>query len=134
MDEATRQTVRSRAKTLCEYCHLPEAVSGLLPFHVEHIRARQHRGTDDLENLCWACSRCNHFKGTNLTSYDPLTDQLVRLFDPRGDNWDDHFLQEGATICGLTAEGRATVELLQMNEGWRFRLRLALCERDETDE
>jgi hypothetical protein len=131
IDEPTRRAVRDRALAVCEYCRLPEEVSGILPFHVEHIRARQHRGTDDLTNLCWACSRCNRLKGPNLSSYDPLTDQLVRLYDPRQDVWMEHFRIEGALVIGLTAEGRATVELLQMNDSWRTRLRGVLTEDDQ---
>jgi len=129
MDDATRQKVRDRARGCCEYCGLPQDFSGLLPFHVEHVRAKQHRGSDALENLCYACSRCNNFKGPNLSTHDPLTNQLVRLFDPRHDQWSDHFRMEGPIILGLTPEGRATVELLQMNESRRVILRAAL--RDE---
>ena len=132
MDDVLKQFVRQRAGANCEYCGLPEAVSGILPYHVEHIRVRQHRGTDDLENLCYACSRCNHLKGPNLSSYDPMTDQLVTLFNPRCDRWDEHFRHEGPLIIGITAEGRATVELLQMNEPRRLRLRLALLDDDES--
>jgi HNH endonuclease len=129
MDDATRRFVRDRAAARCEYCRLPDEVSGLLPFHVEHVRAIQHRGTDDLNNLCYACSRCNRFKGPNLSSYDPLSDQHVMLFDPRHDPWNDHFRMDGPTIVGLTPEGRATVDLLKMNEMWRLNLRATL--RDE---
>jgi HNH endonuclease len=129
MDDTSRQMVRDRAAGCCEYCKLFEAFSGLLPFHVEHVRAKQHRGTDALNNLCYACSRCNGYKGPNVSSYDPITDQHVTLFDPRGDDWNAHFRFEGLLIIGLTPVGRATVELLQMNESQRVSLRAAL--RDE---
>src|SRR5437016_3905081 len=36
-------------------------------FHVEHIVARQHGGSDTVENLALACPECNRHKGTNLT-------------------------------------------------------------------
>jgi hypothetical protein len=132
IDDSMRRAVRDRADATCEYCHLAEAVGGILPFHVEHVRARQHHGTDDFENLCWACSRCNRFKGPNLSAYDPLTDELVRLFNPRSDDWADHFCQEDARVIGRTAEGRATAELLQMNDAWRVQLRTAV--HDDLDE
>ena len=128
MEESIRQFVRDRALACCEYCQTPEAASGPLPFHVEHIRSRQHRGSDSLDNLCWACSRCNYFKGPNVSSYDPETDQLVRLFDPRHDHWDNHFRREGPVIVGVTSEGRATVELLQFNDERRVELRMILEE------
>jgi hypothetical protein len=131
IDEAMRRAVRERAGTSCEYCRLREAVSGNLPFHIEHVRSRQHRGTDDLENLCWSCSRCNRYKGPNLSAHDPVTDQLVRLFNPRLDDWSEHFRIERSFIVGLTPEGRATVELLQMNDRWRVNLRSVLFGDDE---
>src|SRR3989442_4636901 len=46
MDVATNQLVRQRAADRCEYCRLPEEFSGLR-FHIEHIVARQHGGSDD---------------------------------------------------------------------------------------
>lgn len=101
-------------------------MSGLLPFHVDHVRAIQHRGIDVLESLCYAYSRCNHFKGPNLSSHDPLTDVHVKLFNPRTDNWDDHFRLDGPVIVGLSPQGRVTVELLQMNEPRRLNLRATL--------
>ena len=130
IDDAIRRAVRERAQATCEYCKLNEAASGALPFHVEHARARQHRGTDNLDNLCWACSRCNRYKGPNLSAYDPVTDQLVRLFNPRQDQWPEHFRFEGRFIAGLTPEGRATIELLHMNDPWRIRLRGTLLGED----
>ena len=57
----------------------------LFTFHIEHIRAKQHGGTDDLTNLVLACNRCNRAKGPNLSSVDPTTGQVVRLFNPRED-------------------------------------------------
>jgi hypothetical protein len=128
MDDNTRIEVRERASGCCEYCRLPDQFSGLLPFHVDHVRSKQHRGTDGLENLCYACSRCNKCKGPNLSSYDPITDQHVRLFDPRHDDWREHFRLEGPVIVGITAEGRATIELLQINEARRLNLRASLLE------
>jgi len=81
-DETTRQTVRERAKNRCEYCLLPESVSPV-SFHVEHIRARQHGGDDQLDNLALACDRCNLYKGPNLTGIDPECNEVVPLFHPR---------------------------------------------------
>jgi hypothetical protein len=131
MDEAVREFVRTRATDVCEYCRLPKAISGLLPFHIDHIRALQHRGTDDPNNLCYACSWCNLFKGPNLSSYDPETDTIVRLFNPRCDHWNEHFWFDGAVVVGATPEGRATVDLLQMNDEKRINLRSELVNAGE---
>ncbi len=94
-----------------------------MPFHVEHIVARQHRPDDDPSNLALACDRCNAYKGPNLTSLDPATGDMVPLFHPRKNNWQDHFLFRGGEIIGRTATGRGTVRLLNMNAPRRLELR-----------
>lgn len=128
MDSRTREFVRQRAGNRCEYCLLPEEVDEW-PFHLEHVIARQHGGGDELDNLCWACSRCNLHKGPNLASLDPEAGTQVSLFNPRQLNWSDHFTVQSAKIVGLTPIGRATVKLLQMNDGRRVDLRIELIER-----
>jgi hypothetical protein len=131
MDERLRQLVRQRADYRCEYCRLPQKYAPVVSFHIEHIRARQHRGDDDSSNLCLACPRCNSFKGPNLTTYDPETNEKVDVFNPRIYIWDEHFEFEGIHIVGLTPIGRGTVELLSMNTDDRLNVRAALDERGE---
>ena len=124
IDEATRTAVRLRADDRCEFCLLPQAAS-LLTFHVDHIVAKQHldQVVDEPQFLCLACNRCNAYKGTNLSSIDPLGGQIVPLFHPREDRWQDHFLLRDGNIEGLTPIGRATVRLLNMNALQRVELR-----------
>jgi len=122
----TRQFVRRRATRCCEYCRFHEEDLPLWPFHLDHIVAEQHRGTDHPKNLAWACQRCNLLKGTNLTGVDPDSDQVVRLFNPRKDRWKAHFAVQGPRIVGLTSAGRATVWLLDMNCLERVELRAEL--------
>jgi 5-methylcytosine-specific restriction endonuclease McrA len=93
---------------------------------LEHITARQHGGLTVLENLAWACQRCNERKGPNLTGVDPETSTVVPLFHPRRDRWEDHFALDGLKIIGVTATGRATVPLLGMNRAECLRWRAAL--------
>jgi hypothetical protein len=128
MDAAAREFVRQRAGNRCEYCLLPEEADEW-PFHVEHIIARQHGGGDESTNLCWACSRCNLYKGPNLVSLDPETWQVAKLFDPRSQQWKDHFALRTARIVGLTPTGRATARLLHVNDRRRVELRGELIER-----
>jgi hypothetical protein len=122
MDPRLRQRVRDRARNRCEYCHLPQSAIRV-QLQVEHIIALQHRGASVEENLALACDRCNLHKGTNLSAIDPATDQVVRLFHPRTDDWEAHFLPVGAEIVGQTPEGRATVRLLEFNTTQRLQLR-----------
>jgi len=98
----------------------------LFPFEADHIRAEKHHGLTTLENLAWACGICNRFKGTDVASYDPLTDEIVPLFNPRKQRWQRHFRLNGPRIEPLTASGRATEMLLQFNSQDRITQRLAL--------
>lgn len=120
---ATRDAIRRRARDHCEYCGLPQVAEPQTRFHVEHILARQHGGTDDAANLALACHRCNRHKGPNLSAIDPVGHAPTLLFHPRRDVWEEHFRAEQFTIVGLTAAGRATAALLQMNTPVRVELR-----------
>jgi len=80
MDPVLRRAIFDRADFRCEYCHLHCNPLPSVPFHVEHILARQHGGQDSLENLALACHRRNLRKGPNLTGLDPETAELTRLF------------------------------------------------------
>ena len=123
MDSATRSFVRERAAFRCEYCQIPEAATPFIPFHIEHVIARQHIEDHGIENLALACDRCNAYKGPNLSSIDPVSNEVVPLFHPRRDTWEEHFAIDSGLIVGLTAIGRATVHLLQMNASRRVQLR-----------
>jgi hypothetical protein len=74
-----------------------------LPHEADYIRAVKHDGPTELANLCWACARCNDYKGSDVSAYIPGTDQLVKLFNPRSDTWDDHFSWDGAVLQGKAA-------------------------------
>ena len=131
MDANTRKLVQQRANRCCEYCRLPEQADPYETFHIEHIIARQHGGDEDPANLAWSYSRCDHRKGTNLSSLDPDTRTIVEIFHPRQHAWPDHFAIRGARIVGLTPVGRVTVRLLDMNESRRIRLRRELIQQGE---
>lgn len=132
MDAGTRRLVRQRAGDCCEYCRLTQESAPVAAFQVEHIRAKQHHGDDSPENLALACPRCNLFKGPNLSAVDPDSGEVVRIFNPREQDWDDHFEIIGFHVAGRTSCGRATVSLLQMNEELRVdaRKELAVSEED----
>lgn len=110
-----RQLVSERAGNRCEYCLFPQNLS-LLAYEMEHIIALKHQGTTDETNLALACPHCNRAKGTDLGSIDAFTSQLTPFFNPRTQNWHEHFRLQGALITPLTAEGRVTVMILQLNQ------------------
>jgi 5-methylcytosine-specific restriction endonuclease McrA len=123
MDAITRKLVRTRAGNRCEYCGLSLSLVSVAAFHVEHIRSRQHGGSDEASNLALACQHCNLHKGPNLTGIDPATDQIASLFNPRQDTYSEHFEVRGAFIVGLTPQGRATVNVLAMNSAEQLAIR-----------
>jgi hypothetical protein len=122
VDAGTRRFVRGRAGDRCEYCQLRQEHS-TVPHQIEHIVARQHGGSDGIENLALACHRCNLHKGPNLSGVDPMTGGIEVLFHPRRDRWADHFTFRGAYVQGLTPSGRTTVAVLALNDPRRLELR-----------
>jgi hypothetical protein len=113
-----------------EYCQLRQEHCSLR-HHVEHIMAKQHGGSDDVDNLALACHRCNLHKGPNLTGIDPQTVQIASLFHPRRDRWSDHFTFEGTRVIGIGAAGRTTVEVLKMNDARRLEVRAEIRKRSD---
>jgi len=114
-----RRLVEERAHGCCEYCWTPAQVS-LTPHEVDHIVAQKHGGLTQADNLALSCSLCNKHKGTDLTTLEPGTGEIVALYHPRRDHWADHFRLNGAEIEPLTPIGRATVRLLQLNRPERI--------------
>ena len=91
MSPQLRLLVRDRADNRCEYCRLRQEHLPFVTFQIEHIRARQHGGLNDETNLALACDRCNAHKSPNLSGIDPETDEMVELFNPREQAWEEHF-------------------------------------------
>jgi len=124
MDDGLKDFVRRRADNHCEYCRVHQSYYPDFAFHVEHIIARQHGGSDDPQNLALACHLCNSKKGPNLSGLDPETGSLTRLFNPRTDVWEEQFRLDGdSQIVGLKAIGRTTAYVLGMNADIRIRIR-----------
>jgi hypothetical protein len=111
-----RRNVRELAGNCCEYCRVAQG-GRLSTFQIDHIIPLKHGGSDDTDNLCLACLKCNSFKGPNVAALDPTTGEATRLYDPRQQRWDDHFrINPDATLVGTSPEGRATVVVLRINE------------------
>lgn len=109
------EQVWRRADGRCEYCGI-SFPNYRLPFQVDHVVARQHGGSSDIENLALCCLHCNRHKGPNIAGRDPATAEIQRLFHPRKDTWSEHFQLDDAVLIGLTPIGRVTVQVLAMNE------------------
>ena len=126
MEATLRIQVWQRADGRCEYCRLHQDDDDYFTFHVEHIIAEQHGGTDDLANLCLACPECNFAKGPNLAGY--LNGRIVPLFHPRRQLWRRHFSWSGAVLLARTHCGEATIKVLNINEARRIVVRQSLID------
>lgn len=122
-----RRNVILRAENRCEYCRSPEAFS-LDTFTIDHIVAVAESGSDDTDNLAFACHNCNNRKQDDRTALDPQTQYQVPLYHPRQDRWSDRFewSEDALTIVPLTGTGRATVARLQLNRTGAINVRRAL--------
>jgi HNH endonuclease len=121
-----RQLVSQRALGACEYCLIHQNFS-MYTHEVDHVIALKHGGETTEDYLVISCLPCNRHKGSDLTSIDPLTSSITPLFNPRTQIWLENFQLEGGFILGLTAIGRTTVFLLQMNQTNRLQLRQSLA-------
>ena len=88
-----------------------------VPFTVDHVTPLSAGGSGDEDNLALACFHCNRQKWRHTTARDPQTGAEAPLFNPRQQQWADHFIWSSnrLTIVGLDAIGRATVEALRFN-------------------
>ncbi|MEZ4684776.1 MAG: HNH endonuclease signature motif containing protein [Bacteroidia bacterium] len=121
VSSSVRKIVKERAGNRCEYCLLHEDFS-FLTYHIDHIIAQKHGGTNEEDNLAYACPQCNSQKGTDLVTI--LEEKkIVALFNPREDNWAEHFKTKEGKIIALTEKGEATVKLLQLNAPERLESR-----------
>lgn len=126
MDRELEQLVWQRADSHCEYCRLPALE--WLRFQIDHVIAEKHHGRIEEGNLALSCFHCNSFKGPNISGVDPLTGKITRLFHPRRDAWDKHFVWNGALLLGKSPMGRATIDVLRINHPRMIQLRLTLRE------
>jgi hypothetical protein len=96
-----------------------------MAFQVDHIIPQARGGTDEMINLALACHVCNSYKSDFQFGFDTDSGDGVALFNPRLQNWDDHFRVDTTTrvIVGLTPTGRATVSRLQMNRPRQIKAR-----------
>ena len=72
-------------------------------------------------------------KGPNLSGIDPETGRVTALFNPRQDEWEQHFsaaIDPLKALCiaihGLTPVGRASAQVLGLNDEMRQLVRYEL--------
>jgi len=127
LSRSLKEKVRARAQECCEYCWSQEKFA-TQSFSIEHIIPISKSGKTVLNNLALACQGCNNHKYSKVIGQDPITGQVVNLYHPRIDNWEDHFCWNPnyVLIIGLTSIGRATIETLNLNRKGLVNLRQIL--------
>ncbi len=119
ISEHLRTLVANRAGRLCEYCLIHEDDT-FFGCEVDHIISLKHGGLTEVDNLAYACFFCNRQKGSDIGSVLLPCDEFLRFFDPRRDDWAQHFRLEGAIIKPLTGVGEVTVRILGFNAAERI--------------
>jgi hypothetical protein len=112
---ALRDRVAAQARHRCGYCQVDERYGFSL--EIEHIIPKALGGPTTEQNLWLACRDCNGRKGSRIAARDPLTEEVVPLFNPRTQLWHDHFAwtPTGDRVIGLSPTGRATIQALDLN-------------------
>ena len=129
MAHPSHEQVRRRYQHRCGYCGVSEAEAGG-ELTVDHYRPSASGGSDEDENLVYACSRCNQYK----RDFFPTAEELSRgwrVLHPLRDDVAAHIrvndLTGNAEPLGET--GRFHIALLQLNRPalvqQRLRRRLA---------
>jgi hypothetical protein len=111
------RAVVTRAAHRCEYCRLPfKGQAGWFP--LDHIIPKSRGGKTELNNLAFACPRCNGHKWNFLSGPTDDPPGEAPLFNPRTQRWSAHFQwseRQAFVIEALSPTGQATIARLQMN-------------------
>lgn len=119
-----KNKIIARAGGRCEYCKYPAKYSPS-PFVMEHVIPLAAGGETSEETLAYSCQGCNGHKYVKINAIDPVSGELVMLYHPRQQPWEEHFTwsDDKLSIIGLTPAGRATVKALHLNRSEVVNLR-----------
>ena len=108
---AIHELVRERAGYRCEYCGVHEMDAGG-ELTIDHYRPRTQGGSDDSDNLIYACSRCNTYKH----DYWPANPDASRLWNPREEPFAAHLVENPDGILeARSPTGAFTISKLRLN-------------------
>jgi len=126
ISKSLREKISKQARYRCGYCLTSEFIVGA-PMEIDHIIPVALGGPTEEANLWLACSLCNDHKNDRIAALDPETDEIVRLFNPRLEDWQEHFAwsADGERMIGKTPKGRATILALNLNRPSLVRARRA---------
>lgn len=123
-----RRQITEAANNCCEYCLVPRAVA-FASYHIDHIISEKQGGGTVFANLALACRLCNLSKGSSIAAWHEYQDALIRLFNPRKDRWNQHFvMRESGLFVARTEIGQGTIKVLNLNDLNRVHARSVLIE------
>lgn len=110
---ALREAVRARYGHRCGYCGVPDHDVGN-ELEIDHFHPQAHGGTDDLDNLVYACPACNRFNSDYWPAEDAPED--LRLLHPGQDDLALHIAETvSGRLVGLTPRGWFHIRWLHLN-------------------
>ena len=129
----TRAAVKMAFGGQCGYCGVSEtSVGGAL--EIDHVHPLAAGGSDEVENLVYACTACNRFKG----DYAPPDDapESLRLLHPRRDDLSAHVTETAhGRLVGITPRGWFHIQRLHLNRAQLIEMRyLRLLMQAQKDE
>lgn len=119
------EAVRQRYRQSCGYCGVTETtVGGELT--LDHYQPLSAGGSDELDNLVYACMKCNQYK-SDFWPDDADLAQGRRLLQPGIDDAFLHMSEDEATgrLHGLTPTGAFHITVLRLNRPQLVAHRLA---------
>lgn len=125
MQSANFELVRQRFQRACGYCGVSEVSSGGI-LTIDHYQPRSYGGSNELDNLIYACYKCNQYKHEFWPNREQLARQQ-RVLHPLLDDFSLHFqLKEQVGILDpLTPTGRFHINLLHLNRPQLVKYRLS---------
>jgi hypothetical protein len=112
LEDRLREETRERFAGRCGYCGVHEDDAGAT-LTVDHHRPLVHGGDDHVNNLVYACARCNEHKGSYWHEQDP---RRIPLLHPGRDDLTAHLREEeDGRIVASTPEGQFFVQRLRLN-------------------
>jgi HNH endonuclease len=115
MAHPQHESVRRVFQHRCGYCGVEESAAGS-ELTVDHYHPRSAGGADELENLVYACHKCNQYKGDYWSSTeDEAAGQYV--LHPHRHNLSTHIQEDRVTgeLRPLTPTGEFHIRLLHLN-------------------
>lgn len=108
-----RAEIRNRYHLSCGYCGVSEFEIGS-ELEIDHFQPISHGGTNEIENLVYACTACNRFKSDYWPTDDDAND--LHLLHPGVDDMSIHIAETASgRMNGLTKRGWFHIQWLKLN-------------------